>query len=153
MSTSYSLKLALLGTAALALVSPAAFAQGAPTANTTEQQAQEAQTQAPERRHSYTTSARAASAAMVESRALRQAAARDSGRESAAMAPAAAAPPADRLTLDHPPSEWFVEVRRLRDEGDIGAARALLERFVETHPSHALPDDLRPLQPAPPPVP
>ena len=92
---------------------------------------------------------------MVESRALRQAAARDSGRESAAVAPAAAAaaPSADGLTNDHPPSEWFAEVRRLRDEGDIGAARALLERFVESHPSHALPDDLRPLQPEPSPVP
>ena len=133
-------------------VAPTAAAESAATS---QEGVQEAQTQAPERRHSYTTSARAASAAMVESRALRQAAARDSGRESAAVAPAAAAaaPSADGLTPDHPPSEWFAEVRRLRDEGDIGAARALLERFVESHPSHALPDDLRPLQPAPPPVP
>ena len=133
-------------------VAPTAAAESAATS---QEGVQEAQTQAPERRHSYTTSARAASAAMVESRALRQAAARDSGRESAAVAPAAAAaaPSADGLTNDHPPSEWFAEVRRLRDEGDIGAARALLERFVESHPSHALPDDLRPLQPAPPPVP
>ncbi len=141
---------------------PAAAVAAAPTAAaesaaTSQASGQEASAQAPERRHSYTTSARAASAAMVESRALRQAAARESGRESAAMAPAAAAaaaaPSADGLTPDHPPSEWFAEIRRLRNAGETDAARALLERFVEAHPSHPLPDDLRPLQPASPPAP
>ncbi|OHE85284.1 MAG: hypothetical protein A2190_13030 [Lysobacterales bacterium RIFOXYA1_FULL_69_10] len=137
---------------------PAAAVAAAPAAAaesdaTSQESGQEALTRAPERRHSYTNSARAASAAMAESRALRQAAARDSGRESAAMASAAAAPSADGLTADHAPSEWFAEVRRLRDGGEVNAARALLERFVEAHPSQALPDDLRPLQPAPPPVP
>lgn len=136
--------------AAAVAATPAAAAESAATS---QESGQDALTRAPARRHSYTNSARAASAAMAESRALRQSAARDPGRESAAMAPAAAAPSADGLTPDHPPSEWFAEVRRLRDGGELEAARALLERFVEAHPSHALPDDLRPLHSAPPPVP
>ena len=53
----------------------------------------------------------------------------------------------------HPDPRCLEAAGRLRNAGETDAARALLERFVEAHPSHPLPDDLRPLQPASPPAP
>lgn len=133
--------------AAAAVASPEAAAE---SADTSQVRSREALTQAPERRHSYTNSARAGSAAMTESRALRQAKAEDARRELGATATAASVPGADGLTSDDPPSRWYAEIRRLRDAGDIDAARAVLDRFHDVHPTQALPDDLRALLPEPP---
>ena len=133
--------------AAAAVASPEAAAE---SADTSQVRSREALTQAPERRHSYTNSARAGSAAMTESRALRQAKAEDVRRELGTTATAASVPGADGLTSDDPPSRWYAEIRRLRDAGDIDAARAVLDRFHDVHPTQALPDDLRALLPEPP---
>ncbi|MFP7723774.1 hypothetical protein ACJQWL_13355, partial [Lysobacter sp. A3-1-A15] len=96
-----------------------------------------------ERRHSYTTGARAAPAAMAQSRALRQ----QGTREEPAAQFHAGMDSAASLSTPAPPSEWFAGIRRLRDRGDLDAARDMLARFLDAHPGRDVPDDLQPLLP------
>ncbi|GEM_PF-3021741 len=62
---------------------------------------------------------------------------------------AAAAPVADVFVEGHAPLDigpWLQRIREQRDRGDLEAARASLARFVQAHPGHPLPDDLKALR-------
>ena len=43
------------------------------------------------------------------------------------------------------PATWLAEIRRLRDEGKIEAARAKLVEFRQAYPQWVIPTDLAPL--------
>jgi hypothetical protein len=43
--------------------------------------------------------------------------------------------------------EWLQRIRERRARGEIGKARASLERFIVTHPTTPIPEDLRSLAP------
>lgn len=43
------------------------------------------------------------------------------------------------------PESWLLKIRARRDEGDLAGARASLQLFHRTYPSHPVPDDLQPL--------
>ncbi|MBD9368083.1 hypothetical protein [Xanthomonas sp. XNM01] len=49
----------------------------------------------------------------------------------------------------HDPADiagWLERIRQQRDRGDLDGARASLARFVDAHPGHPLPEDLRALR-------
>ena len=43
--------------------------------------------------------------------------------------------------------EWLQRIRERRDRGEIEQARASLARFIVTHPTTPVPDDLQSLSP------
>jgi hypothetical protein len=47
---------------------------------------------------------------------------------------------------DLEPAEWMDAIRRLREAGDVDAARAELRRLLDRHPDLELPEDLRDLR-------
>lgn len=63
--------------------------------------------------------------------------------------PAAAAPALDSIPVAQDAAlsieDWLQRIRERRDSGALQAARDSLQDFVEAHPEHLLPDDLRPL--------
>lgn len=66
------------------------------------------------------------------------------------MAPAEKSAQPEAETADRfapaPPEDWIRRIRELRDDGDIVAAKKLLDSFRSRYPDYALPKDLRELQ-------
>lgn len=94
-------------------------------------------------RESSAARAEAARRSRAEQQARRAPEVRHLARTAAPASVPAASPIAQDATL--PVEDWLQRIRERRDSGALQDARDSLRSFVEAHPQHPLPDDLRPL--------